>query len=154
MYKCKGLIFDWLATLTGAGQPLADFQVEYAWPGKGAGPKVIYGGGVVFDQPGDDDLTDGTSTLYAERASVALHIRVQIPFAEAFNGIRSSDKEAERAGREIGRLFAREPFLCGENTTIAIRSGRGDYLPSDDRADSTLSLSIEVSSFVDYREEQ
>jgi hypothetical protein len=152
-YEHKRIIFDRITALALTGGPLDGVIVEYAWPGKGAGPRVVYGGGIDFDQDSEDDLEDGADFLEPELVSVAVHVKVALALSEVEGGIRGSDAECERIGKELGRLFAREPLMCGPNTFLRVRSGWGDYVPSDTRADSTLSLRVVMSSFVDYREE-
>jgi len=155
MYAANRALFDRLKQVVAEaqpGSPLAEFGVEYVWPGDTvAGARCIYGGRLSFDQPGEDDAVDGNDELPAEIAALMVHIEARVsPFPDA--GLRASDELVEEAGFVLRRLLAREPHICGGASVARIRSGEGTRMPIDDAAVSRLSLRVEVTSYVDYRD--
>lgn len=131
-----------------SGNPLSGRQVAYAWPGQSAELVCVYGGGVTFDQPEDQELANGLrDRVPRENAVVTVHIRVaHSPPGEA--GIADTDVDAEQIGAEIGRVLMAEPKLAGGHSVARITSGQGDYSPTDDQAVSILSYRITVSSWI------
>jgi hypothetical protein len=130
------------------GNALSTRQVAYSWPGQTAELVCVYGGGIIFDQPGDEAVQSGpTDRLARETATVMLHVRVaQSPPGEG--GIADTDELAEAIGGEVGRLLMAEPKLAGGGSVARVASGQGDYSAVDDQAVSILSYRISVDSWV------
>jgi hypothetical protein len=136
------------------GSPLHGVQVDYAWPGLEVAERSIYGGGVVFDQDGEDDVYDGPDRLAHEVATVGLLIRVMLnPPPDGSDGepsgVEASDLVCEEIGRAVKRVLVAEPRLAGPNTVARIRSGQGDYNQPDGEAVSLLAIRVDVESYVD-----
>lgn len=134
------------------GHALTAVQVLYAWNASKAQDICVYGGGVVFDQPEEEDLVDGKRRLVKESATVGLHIRVANPNLNpdpAVDDIEATDIRCEEIGEEIGRMLSLNPHLAGGHSVSAVRSGQGDYSPDDTKAVSTLAYRVSVESYLD-----
>lgn len=152
-YAAKRAIIDRLKELAaGTSGPLAGVQVLYAFSGVMQNV-CVYGGGVTFDQPGDDDAVEGRSRIPRESAFVGIHIRVA-KSPPGVDGIRDTDIVAEEIGDAIAEEFADNPHIGGGHSVSRIFNGQGDYSPNDDSAVSTLSLRINVDSWVTTERQQ
>lgn len=141
-YIAKRELIDLLTDIAAdsAGR-LAGVQVKYALRGD-LTTKCIYGGGITFDQPEDDEVVEGRTRTVKEAATLGLHIRVaRSPATE--DGIREADLECERIATVVA-----EEIDTASSGAYRISSGQGDYSPNDDSDISTLSLRITVDSWV------
>lgn len=123
--------------------------VLYAFNGATAGNVCVYGGGVVFDQPGDDDVYDGArNRITLETATVGIHIRVKQPPAPDVDdgGIEATDVIAEEIGEWLGDWLAKHPDVGGGHSVARVISGQGDYSPTEQDAVSILSYRIQIES--------
>jgi hypothetical protein len=150
-YAAKRAIIDRLIlAATQRGNPLADnaATVQYAFNPTTATDVTVYGGGLTFDQDPANEAVDGERRrLVQEVASLALVVRVQrVPDPATVEQIRDTDEVCENIGDFIGDLFSREPRLAGGSSITRIRSGLGDYDPTDTRAVSRLSYLVDVTS--------
>jgi len=147
-YAAKRALFDRLTELAAlGGGALAGVQVAYAYPGATAKAECVYGGGVTFDQPGEDDMVDGKQVLVKEDAQVSVHIRI-VQSPPSADGIRDTDERAEAIGDAIGEALAANPHLAGGHSVTRILGGQGDYAPTDTQAVSILSYRISVESYL------
>ena len=148
-YAAKRAIIDRLAALAqlpGTALNNVGAVVQYALDLTNAGPVTVYGGGVAFDQPGDNDAVDGErKKIVEETATIGLHIRVaaQPPGVQP---IRDTDAVAEEVGDWLGDELTRNPRIAGGSSITRIRSGQGDYGPTEAAAVSTLTYLIETTS--------
>lgn len=152
-YAAKREIIDRLAAaaaLTGTALNKNNVTVQYAFDAVTATEVMVYGGPVTFDQPGDNDAVDGERRrITAETAQVALIIRVQrTPDPGNLDQIRDTDLIAEEIGEWLGDLLVREPRLAGGSSISRIRSGQGDYAPTEQKAESRLVYIVEVESYI------
>lgn len=131
--------------------PLSGVQVLYAFRGSMAN-RCIYGGGVVFEPTGEEAV-EGRARAWQESATVGLHIRVvRSPAEEA--GIENADVDCEAIADAVAEEFAANPYLSGGNSFSQIQGGQGDYSPNDTDDISTLSLRIQVTSWVTTERQQ
>lgn len=152
-YAAKREIIDRLvaaAQLTGTALNKHGATVQYAFDAVTATDVTVYGGPVTFDQPGDSDAVDGERhRLTFETAQVALIIRAQrTPDPGNLDQIRDTDIIVEEIGEWIGDLLVREPRLAGGSSISRIRSGQGDYAPTEVKAESRLVYVVEVESHI------
>jgi hypothetical protein len=135
-----------------AAAALEGVQVLYAFRGTMTN-RCIYGGGVTFDQPEDEEAVEGRSRVVQETATIGLHIRVvRSPAAE--DGIELADVDCEEIADAVAEDFAADPHLAGGKSITRIQGGQGDYSPNDTDDISTLSLRITVVSWVTTERQQ
>jgi len=133
------------------GGPLSDLLVSYSDPGKFAEGQMLYGGGIVFDQSGQEqDLVDGDDTLAHEVAVHGWHIRIEM--APTPDGDRDpvevTDEIAEGVGDAVAGRLAADPHLAGGHSVSRIIGGQCDHHLTDTAAVSVLTLRISVESDV------
>ena len=148
-YAAKREIFDRFRLFAADPQgPLADWLISYSDPGKFAEGRMIYGGGIVFDQSGEGDVQDGDDTLVREIAVLGVHIRVeQAPSPDgAADPVEVTDEVAETAGDALAQLLAENPRLAGGMSISRIIGGQCDHYLTDTGASSVLTLRISVES--------
>jgi hypothetical protein len=146
-YAAKRAIFDRLRERS--HQPsnrLSDALVSYADPGKFAEGHMVYGGGIVFDQPKEDELADGDDILTHELATIGVHVRVEIPTPEDGRGCEVSDEICEGIGEEIGEMFRADRHLAGGTSITRIAGGQCDQGSTDTTVTSTLTYYVDVES--------
>jgi hypothetical protein len=142
-YAIKRQIFDFLATKTGTGKELDGVQVEYAYPGQ-VSDVCVYGGGVVFEQPGTDDVVDGDDVLAHELDTVRLYIRI----VGRGLTVRATEEQAEAIGDVIGALLRTNPRLAGPSAYTRIAGGTGDYQNTDDGPIVILAYRVTTAAYV------
>lgn len=149
-FAAKRALFAALkAAVAGAqpGSPLAGVDVRYSWPGN-PGPRLIYGGGFDFDQPGDDDLEAGQGdTLIAETTVIGVHIRC-VAISDGDEPIEATDVDVEMIADAVAYVVRSSPDLAGRGSVTRIVGGQGDYGPTDAQAASRLALRVEIQSNV------
>ena len=142
-YAIKRLIFDRLALAVGPGLELDGVQVSYAYPGQ-VQDVCVYGGGVVFDQPGTDDVVDGDDVAVREQSTIRLYVRI------VGHGLTVAQTEirAEGIGDVIGALLRKEPRIAGAQTNTRIAGGTGDYQNTDDGPIVILAYRVTTVAYV------
>lgn len=148
-YAAKRGLFDRLREIKAdpAG-PFVDWFISYSDPGKFGEGQTIYGGGIIFDQAGDEDLADGLDTLVHEIAVLGLHIRVEMPPPPDTDRdpVEITDEVAESVGDALAQRLAEEPHLAGGHSISRIVGGQCDHYLTDTSAVSVLTLRISVES--------
>lgn len=148
-YAAKREIFDRFRSYAAdPGGPLFDWLVSYSDPGKFAEGRMIYGGGVVFDQSGENDIQDGEDVLVREIAVLGVHLRVeQSPSPDGgTDPVEVTDEVAETAGDALAQLLAENPRLAGGASISRIVGGQCDHYLTDTGAVSVLTLRVSVES--------
>jgi len=146
-YAAKRAIFDRMREHSHLpGNALSDALVSYSDPGRFGQGHTVYGGGIVFDQPEEDEAVDGRDILTHERATIGVHIRIEIPTPEDGRGCEVSDLIAEAIGEEIGALFRTDRHLAGGGSTTRISGGQCDQGVTDTTVTSTLTYYVGVES--------
>jgi hypothetical protein len=148
-YAAKRALRDRFREITADPSGLfADWVVSYGDPGTFGEGLMLYGGGVLFDQTGDEDLVDGPDTLVHEIAVHGWHIRVEqapIPGDER-EPVEATDELAEAAGDALAQCLAENPRLAGGHSVSRIVGGQCDHYVTDTSAVSVLTLRISVES--------
>jgi hypothetical protein len=150
-YAAKRALISRLKELVAEG-PLSGVQVLYAKRGSLTN-RCVYGGGVTFNQPEDEEVVDGRSRAVKETATIGIHIRVARS-PTAVDGIEQADIDCEEISDLIAEEFAANPRLAGGHSASRIDSGQGDYSPDDASDISILSLRISVESWVTTERQQ
>jgi len=146
-YAAKRAIFDRMRERSHLpGNRLSEVLVAYTDPGKFAEGQMIYGGGILFDQPKEDELQDGDDVLTHEVATIGVHIRVEIPIPEDGRGCEVSDEIAEGIGEDFGALFRADRHLAGGASITRIAGGQCDQGVTDTTVTSTLTYYVDVES--------
>jgi len=147
-YAAKRDIIAALRAAKVAGSALADALISYSDPGVFAEGQMIYGGGIVFEQPGEEDLVDGDDILVHEVAVLGLHIRVeQSPLPDGLQDpVEVTDEIAEGLGDEVARLLAANRHLAGGMSISRIVGGQCDHNLTDTAAVSVLTLRISIEA--------
>jgi hypothetical protein len=150
-YAAKRAVFARLREVQAdPGGPFANWLISYRDPGKFGEGQMIYGGGIVFDQAGEEDLVDGDDTLAKEVAVLGLHIRVEMApvLDDAVDPVEFSDEVAETMGDALAQLFAEDPRLAGGQSITRIVGGQCDHGGTDTTVISVLTLRVSVESYV------
>lgn len=128
--------------------PFVDWLISYSDPGVFGQGLMIYGGGAIWDQSGEDDVQDGDDTLVSETAVLGLHIRVeQSPDPNPDRDpVEVSDEIAETMGDALAQVLADDPHLCGGHSVARIVGGQCDHYHSDEKTVSVLTLRVSVQS--------
>ena len=146
-YAAKRAIFDRMRERSHLpGNAFSDALVSYSDPGKFAEGQMVYGGGILFDQPKEDELQDGDDVLTHEVATIGVHIRVEIPTPADGRGCEVSDEICEAIGEEIGALFKADRHLAGGGSITRIAGGQCDQGSTDTTVTSTLTYYVDVES--------
>lgn len=147
-YAAKREIFQALRLRAVEGSKLAEAYISYGDPGKFVEAITVYGGGIVFDQSGEEDLQDGDDILVHEVAVLGMHIRVeQSPLPDGVQDpVEVTDEIAEGLGDEIAGLFASNRRLAGGMSISRIVGGQCDHYLTDTSAVSVLTLRVSVES--------
>ena len=142
-YSVKRVIFDRLTLETGPGLLLDGVQVSYAYPGL-VQDVCVYGGGVVFDQPGTDDVVDGDDVAVREQATIRLYVRI----VGRSLTVAQTEIKAEGIGDVIGALLRTNPRIAGAQTHTRIAGGTGDYQNTDDGPIVILAYRVTTVAYV------
>ena len=147
-YAAKRDVFAALRAAQVPGSRLADAVISYSDPGVFAEGQMIYGGGIVFEQPGEEDVQDGPDILVRETAVLGVHIRVeQAPPPDGVpNAVEFTDEIAEGLGDEVAQLLAANRRLAGGMSISRIVGGQCDHYLTDTSAVSVLTLRISVEA--------
>jgi hypothetical protein len=147
-YAAKREIVAALRAAKVQGSALADALISYGDPGVFGEGQMIYGGGIIFEQPGEEDLVDGPDILIHETAVLGLHIRVeQSPLPDGLQDpVEATDQIAEGLGDEVARLLAGNRQLAGGMSISRIVGGQCDHNLTDTSSVSVLTLRISIES--------
>jgi hypothetical protein len=130
--------------------PMRDWLLSYRDPGKFGEGQMLYGGGAVFDQAGEEDAVDGDDTLTKEVAVIGLHIRVELAptLGDDVDPVEFTDEIAEGMGDTVAQLFAEDPRLAGGQSITRIVGGQCDHGGTDTTVISVLTLRVSVESYI------
>ena len=151
-FAAKRSIFGWLteaarvgelSTLGVDGGPL---QVKYDNRPRDLEDRCLYGGGVRFDRPPEQSVSDGRRELAKETAVTTWFIRV----ADTTDvDIVDLDEAAEKIGEVLGQIVVGNPQLAGGHSASRLFSGQGDYSYDDDENVSLLMYEIHTESWIE-----
>lgn len=137
----KAALFELLAGQSGAGQPLADVQVTYQFPGQ-LQRDHVYFGRVRFDQEFSTFRVAGGQQPRTEIATVSMYVGAKRIDSDQ----QAADERAVEIGGVLEELIAADPTLGGRFQVVFVESGDLEPNLDDDGVWATLTYSVTVQS--------